>query len=559
MRLTPATYFTHSELFQEDRPTIERLRQELAKFRRNETVYACSVFNAVLRDWQGHSDDAAHDALLRDSLPPDVANLVAAACKRSSDIRGFYHRQQLLLVCKETIRVCEQAGRNPLELRYWGGLGLALLMANDLLPKRIVHPTEYRSQLISVIAELIPVGEASGYFRPINKIVRTGLMLWRFLPVNDLSINDAFERATHVSIPVYQALTFAALTRYADLSLEKYRSTPGDFLLLEKWFSTVALSAAEKSAFLNEVSGSAEELRRDIDKPNSPLLDFTVFRKKPVFRDGDVHFVIDPAFLAEKAESGVFWSILAGLEPAQRLPFHSMWGVAFERYINWLISESIDGKRNVLHTNPKFEDNDNEEVCDSIVLCDDSALFIEAKSGIFTAESKYCTNAERLRDEIEEKLVAKRGASQLARSIALVFHKKAPRRVANIDLSRVTKVFPVVITRDDIGSALGINRYLADRFRELLQRRQLRTKVTPVFCLSAQDVELICGFLKEASLADLLEERYRQDPGLLSPFWLVDNRIIERLGDRRCEAFSGAFHDYMRKVEKILDIRPPEG
>ena len=38
----------------------------------------------------------------------------------------------------------------------------------------------------------------------------------------------------------------------------------------------------------------------------------------------------------------------------------------------------------------------------------------------------------------------------------------------------------------------------------------------------------------------------------LSSFWLFPNCVIEQCGDRRCEAFSKSFHEYMRMVESIL-------
>ena len=113
-------------------------------------------------------------------------------------------------------------------------------------------------------------------------------------------------------------------------------------------------------------------------------------------------------------------------------------------------------------------------------------------------------------------------------------------------------MFPVLVTRDDIGAALVMNTYLASKFRELFNRKAVTVTVTPLFSLSAQDIELICGYLKNVSFASLLEERYRKDPKLLSSFWTVDNAIIKKLGGRACRAFANAFDDYSRMVEETL-------
>jgi hypothetical protein len=76
--------------------------------------------------------------------------------------------------------------------------------------------------------------------------------------------------------------------------------------------------------------------------------------------------------------------------------------------------------------------------------------------------------------------------------------------------------------------------------------------VTPPFSLSAQDLEMICGYLREARFADLLEERYRNDRSLISSFWLADNDIIDRIGGRECRVFSDASHTYFQNVAKTL-------
>ncbi len=195
MPLTTVTYFTYSEIAQTERTTLNEFRTELAKFSRTEVVYSCGLLNAILCNWQGKSDRKTHDLLVRDSLPPRIANFVIARFHDSDRPRGLYHRQQLLFVCKEATQVCGDSGRNPLALPYWGGLGIVLMMANDLLPKRITHPkTNVTEQMLSVMSEMIPVAEASGFYRPINKIIRSYLLLNRFLPETTLNVAETFRK-----------------------------------------------------------------------------------------------------------------------------------------------------------------------------------------------------------------------------------------------------------------------------------------------------------------------------------------------------------------------------
>jgi hypothetical protein len=56
-------------------------------------------------------------------------------------------------------------------------------------------------------------------------------------------------------------------------------------------------------------------------------------------------------------------------------------------------------------------------------------------------------------------------------------------------------------------------------FAELFNRKAMAVTVAPLFSLSSQVIKLICGYLKDASFASLLEERYRKDPKMLSSFW----------------------------------------
>lgn len=550
---TIVTYFTYSEISGTPRPTIEVFRSELRKFSRNETVYACALLNAVLKNWVGDFDENSHVLLVRDSLPPDVANYVISQFRGGDQTRGLYHRQQLLFVAKEAVQVCPTVGRNPLSLPYWGGLGIILLMANDLLPKRIVTNATVSEQVLNVLAEMIPVAEASGFYQPVNKMVRGFAMLNDFLNDSEIDVATIFESATGITINKYQALTFASMTRYSDFSFNKFRQAPSDFLIGLNWFRTLLIDESVVRAYLKDVSADAEELASCFSQRNRGTNDFTCFRDRPLFRDGEINFLLDSAFLAEKAEAAPFWRVLQSLPNELKNRFHAIWGTAFERYINWLIEQSVDGLKNRLVKNPIFE-RSNEEVCDSILFCDNAAIFIECKGATFTAEAKYGDDPSTLQAEIDSKLVNKKGVGQLVRSIEQVFNRRFPRPIAGVDVSGITRVVPVLITRDDIGAALVMNRYLADRFREQCHRKSVSVTVTPLFSLSAQDIENICGYLPDVSLLELLEERYRNDPGLISTFWAVPNRIVDALGNRKPKAFSEQFRRFSQMVQQELPM-----
>jgi hypothetical protein len=551
-----ATYFSYADFNNGVRATLDQFREVLSTFNAISVVYVCGVMNSLIQDWQGHARLEAIEALTRNSFVPEIAEQIISQINHPHRPRGLYHRQQLLYVAKEALTLCPEVGGNdPLEPSQSRNMARALLMANDLLPKGLTGPTPTPSQMLNVMSEFIPIGEASGSYRPINKILRSRLMIERFFPGRTGDPQSIFENATGVPLDDYFALCFATLCRYVDFDFEKYQSDPARFVLSPSWYRTTPVNSDVVTNFLGEMSSSVDEFKALMAKRAVPPNDFTCFRGKPYLRNGADYLLIDPIFLAEKSDSGVFWSINQALAGNKKLQFHQDWGLAFEQYINWLISESVDEHLNRLHPNPKFYGS-NEEVCDAIVVCGDSIVFVESKGATFTSDSKYGTNPAKLGAEIEEKLVGtdgrRKGIGQLALKIEEVFRRQSPRRVEGIDVSKIVKVYPVVITRDDIGSALVMNAYLASRFRELFHRKAVPITVTPPFSLSAQDIEMLCAYLRSASLADLLEERYRAEPALLSSFWLVDHPITTRLGDRECRALEEIFHAYCKDIGEKL-------
>ena len=190
-------------------------------------------------------------------------------------------------------------------------------------------------------------------------------------------------------------------------------------------------------------------------------------------------------------------------------------------------------------------------------------MLIECKGSTFTARSKYTNDPDELRKEIEKKLVGTddepKGIRQLKNALS-VFRKNAPEKVKDVDLRRITKIMPVIVTRDDIGSYLDMNKYLNIRFRELLgkEKKQIKATVTPVFLMSAGNLENIVPYLSDVPLSDVLEQRYRADPELRSTFGLVEIPCLKSLGVRRSVLLTQAMDDFKQSMFRVLGISPPD-
>lgn len=225
------------------------------------------------------------------------------------------------------------------------------------------------------------------------------------------------------------------------------------------------------------------------------------------------------------------------------------------------MSESVDGKTNVYCPSPVYEARD-EQVCDAIVVCASSALIMEFKGSTFTAKAKYSGDKDLLSSEIDSKLVKsgkqKKGVRQLANAIHRLFDKRNPEKVKGLDLSSVATVYPVLVTRDGIGEAISINFLLNREFQKYVNKKQIRTRVTPLFSLSADEVEFISAYLREAQFSEILYARYRCDRALELPFHLVKNDEIGRMGDRRNPALKREFKQFADGiVQTLLPGSPP--
>jgi hypothetical protein len=242
----------------------------------------------------------------------------------------------------------------------------------------------------------------------------------------------------------------------------------------------------------------------------------------------------DVLFVFEKLETGAFWRVHNAINsPTERQTLHSLWGKAFERYLQWLLRSCSSGL-NTFHFSPIYEDT-GEEICDAIAICGDEAALLEFKGNTFSAKAKYSGDPKLLKSEIDRKLVGtdddRKGVLQLAAAVRNLLGKGHQRSVKGIDLSRVRKVFPVLITRDDIGATLLLNKYLAGEFRNNINKKALRSGiVTPLFCLSADEIEQVSAYLASAKLTAILESRYAGDRSMQLPFNAAHKKLLEQLG-----------------------------
>jgi hypothetical protein len=252
------------------------------------------------------------------------------------------------------------------------------------------------------------------------------------------------------------------------------------------------------------------------------------------------------------------------LPKAQGEVFPVFWGEIFEDYVIWLLQKTANGGINRIIPNPRYSDDANQQVCDVIVQCGRTAIFVEVKGNMITSKAKYSGDIDSLRNELENKWVGssekKKGVTQLVPAIKMTCSDEAPRRIDGIDMRTISTIIPLVVTRDEFGGYMGVNRYLNDRFRSTLGKVRYRKSITSLLCMCVDSLEKLSPYLSDIALSDLLSVRLRGDKGLTSQFFTHLGPYLRRRtnekGDRVPTVLKDATLDVSRAAADVFGLRP---
>lgn len=534
--------------------TSEMFSSELRKFSATSAIFMCSAVNIIIGTGGG-IDDAAHDRLLPDFFSQQILHRIRALqSHKENGLRFVLHRTQLLYVIKEAARLCDECGLDARSDQSRGLFGRVLLMANDQLNFTFPEAADYSRRLLNTMASLVPVNEyvsrANTLLMDVARSVVMATKISGLLRGNAdyLDVDQVFYEATGIEGDQYRALCFGLLSVYITKTLDSLNRDPSSFFLTpNSWDNNLAIDPAVTSKLMARVSTSQQTLKTELDDRDSGVFDFTPLRAHPILSTGSQYFAMDTMFLCEKLQDGYFWEVRNCLKSTrERTRLLRFWGYVFEQYLHWLLGPVCENSPNEYYPGPKFEGSD-EELCDGLVICGDSAVLLEYKSATFTAEAKYSGDSELLEKELTSKLVhatgnKRKGVSQLAHSIKRAFGPGTGRAVEGVNLSTIRTVYPVIVTRDDIGGGFIISTWLNDHFQRLCNRRSLRPlRVAPLFAFSARDFEIISPYLQEIALSEILHDRYRNNRTLATPFSLMGRSLVEKYGNRRNQNLETAF------------------
>lgn len=562
-----ATYVPYSELNNGKPSTFDEFCGELGVFARTRILHICSAMNAALFSNEDALNQEAHDAFVRTFFEPPLAERLL---RKQGDVRFVFHRQQVLFVAKTAVLACSDDGLIPGPLQF-RRLGRIFLMAGDHLPNPVGAPEQLDNKFAYLAAQFLPIQEASGFHRFDHKVARSFMMLSQCAPKLHgdpcyYDIQQTFEKITGVPLVTFQSLLFGSLARFHKFHPKAYVSNPKNFGLSKTWFASTAIAPDVVDRFLELVSATPAEFKCAYERSNQGTSDFTPFRDRPLFRDGDFLFLIDFAFLAEKFETAPFWTVHNYLrEKRARDALHAFWGRVFEKYGCEILQGSSSQPMNVVHESPSFVDKQKGEVCDAIVICGNTAALIELKGTTFSSFAKYGGDFNSLKAELDYKLFQDREGNakavlQLKRAVDLICGSDTPEQVDGVDLKYIKTVYPVIVTRDDVGSTVGVNAFLQVRFDGVVRRKQMRKTVTPVFCLDAEDLERLTAYLTDTPFTDLLGAHWKasrtQGRYLSNPYFATNNNaMVQRKGVRRPKTIERFWDDLSEKAAEHLGLK----
>jgi hypothetical protein len=545
-----AVYLTWEELFG-NIPTEEEVRQVLLTLNRQSTLVLLARLgiHLFLDQFRRNASETTYlqSFLISNFWDDEVLNRAKEKMGAARiDFRRAFHSQQILTLLKwATLHARANGGFEPdtdKDARFL--LGRCLLKTSDLLFSRSMRSDidrDRRSPSAKKYLRLqLALGAGLEVTNPppvVNGVARSTTIFEDILKGASVSVdlNSALKQRTGVSLDSYVDLTLGALAIYLCRTQKDLIDNSSYAVLNPTTFFGSSVPTEITERFWDMESCTIDELATTLSAPNELVecQDFTAFRMKPFLRlnTGSV-ICINPGFVREKLEIGLFWTIVNSLQGEDRQKAFDTWGELFETYVNQKLATAVDPGKERYIPRPDFEKKkQHHEAFDGILVSGRVCAVFECKGGFLPNNAKYAENLDHFVEGLEKKFATDAGAGleQLTRKIAQVFagDKKEQRYLENIDLSLVDIVVPVLVVQDNFVSSIFTLPWLAKTFRDAMRKKSLNRRVvlTSLLVLHVEDVENVHTYVKagDFSLAEcLLYAGKKGDPGPSRLFAFAD-------------------------------------
>ena len=406
-------------------------------------------------------------------------------------------------------------------------LGRGYLIANGLSGKEKldsqnnleIEEEDQAALRRDVMVDFIPLVEYR--MRPLSSrsngefLVRTHQLLCRLEKTDsNIDVNDIFYQATGLTLRNYYHLIALIVLKYLNLSLEAI--SEGEESLFIDFKGVPALKSLYDKLLPHDCI-SVDTLAAKTEKSPSLTNEFRLWRRYPLVRLSEDRIIcVDIGFLLDKLQTGVFWIIRNQLEKCKKgdgQKIISLWGDVFENYAASIVKRGINSQKPFLERcilNPKYIGKGENECTDIAVCSDDTLILLECKAPLLSAGARFNGNFNKLRRELQTKLIETetsggkrkyKGVGQLWHAIQTLGHtnKKKRKRIEGIDISKVKKIYPVLILSDRVFGAPCMNWFLNSEFQRFVKNNALKKhlEIMPLTVLTVEELEELEPWLND--------------------------------------------------------------
>ena len=537
-------YITASDIGFSD--SMEDLTRILQPLNSEKTLIILAGINCLIQ----HSKNLSltHAALQKAFCSPIILNQIDYKNPLGNFIFG---RQSTLRLLTEVACFFDVYSKNDMnQTKVKNELAISYLIVNGLSDEegsdsqndlKTDGENEQAALKRDVLVDFIPLSEYK--IRPLASrsisefLVRTYELLRRLEKTDsNIDVNDIFYQATGLTLRNYYHLIALVVVKYLNLSPEAILE--GE----ESLFINLKGSPSLKPLYdklLPHDCISVDTLAAKTEKSTGLTNEFRLWRQYPLVRLSDDRIIcVDISFLLDKLQSGIFWIIREQLEKCKKgdgQKIISLWGDIFEDYAASIIKRGINSQTPSMEKcilNPKYVGKSENECIDIAVCSDDNLILLECKAPLLSAKVKFGGEFDKLRQELRTKLVETKtdrgktkikGIGQLWDAIQTLGHtdRKKRRRIEGVDISKVGKIYPVLVLSDSVFGTPCMNWFLNSEFQRFVKNNALKKHLTimPLTVLTVEHLEELEPWLNE------------------SPFYMHLDRWLEQFNQNNVRGF----------------------
>lgn len=543
LKMKSSVVFSFSEVL-DRKPTFDELTQILSQVSLRHAVDALSRLNLFVRySMQEHGRPnfgKVQEVVAAGYIDDDLLNALKSRFPTEKcEDRPLFLPQNILPILRSAILHSDEkrevdAGQDE-AVRY--AVGRACLMMNDLLFTQFEHQALFqgtdKEKTRELISQTIGGFELTNTPRPDHLLPRLQIMYRLLLRDRNVcariaqecrGFNFLYEFHAQVGIPLERWLFIVyAVYAYFIQGASPLQPRPEYLLINPAIFrGQSGIGAEEFEIALASMSTEIPELQRALESEmgTDTRHDFVTFRSKPLLKLSDAAFLpIDLAFILEKSHTGVHWAIHDRVSRQVRDDLFKAWGILFEEYVHWLLTDMRTGLSLTYVPRPKWNRGKSESF-DGLLIQGAVAAPIECKGGFVARKARYSASATLLFEEIDKKFAT--GCNQLADKIGMLFGSdtKCSKSLAGVSVHHIRAVVPILLLQDHILRHPFLNWYFNERFQERLSQHTLRseTVVRPLTSIGIHDLESIVHSVESSDFDFIyaIHNRTMRDPEVKS-------------------------------------------